>query len=319
MERRLFLKKTGTIAAIGGILPTSVIKSQTKSMGKRKFKMCLNPGAIGVSASQDALLDMAIKYGFEAIVGLPTDLAAMSDKAMSVFLGKMKSNGISFGVAGLPVQFRESESRFREDLAKLPQLAQACQRAGIKGMGTWIMPTNKELTYLENFKQHASRLKETANIIGHYGLSLGLEYVGPKTLMARNKFAFIHTMKETKELITATGESNIGVQLDSFHWFCAGETAADLLTLDRGDIITVDLNDARSGFSADEQIDGKRELPAATGVVDVKAFLEALIQIGYDGPVRAEPFNQPLRDMDDDAALKTTHAAMSKAFGFVGG
>lgn len=319
MERRSFLKKTGTVAAVSSLAPNALLMGQGMTMGKRKFKMCLNPGAVGVSANQADLLDMAIQYGFEAIIGMPSDLAAMSEKATGVYLDKMKANNISFGIAGLPVQFRQSEQRFREDLAKLPDLAKACQRFGVKGMGTWIMPTHKELSYLENFKQHASRLQETANIIGHYGMKLGLEYVGPKTLMARDRFAFIRTMTETKELIYAIGEDNVGIQLDSFHWYCAGEMAADLLSLDKEEVITVDLNDARSGFSADEQIDGKRELPAATGVVDVKAFLEALIQMGYEGPVRAEPFNQPLRDMEDDAALKATHAAMSKAFGMVGG
>lgn len=319
MERRSFLKKAGAVAAVGSLAPNTLIMGQNMMVGKRKFKMCLNPGAIGVSASQSDLLDMAIEHGFEAIVGMPSDLAAMSEKATGVYLNKMKTNNISFGIAGLPIQFRQSEQRFQEDLDKLPALAKACQRFGVKGMGTWIMPTHKDLSYRENFKQHTRRLKETANIIGHYGMSLGLEYVGPKTLMARDKFSFIRTMTETKELIEAIGEDNVGIQLDSFHWYCAGETVADLLSLDKEDVITVDLNDARSGFSADDQIDGKRELPAATGVVDVKAFLEALVQMGYDGPVRAEPFNQPLRDMEDAAALKTTHAAMSKAFGMIGG
>jgi sugar phosphate isomerase/epimerase len=88
--------------------------------------------------------------------------------------------------------------------------------------------------------------------------------------------------------------------------------------LKKDKIITVDLNDARAGYTADEQIDGKRELPMATGVVDIKSFMEALVEIGYDGPVRAEPFNQPLRDMNNEDALKATYNAMSKAFALVG-
>lgn len=318
MERRLFIKKTGTVAALGSMLSTTNLMSQAINTKMRKFKMCLNPGAVGINATQENLLDIAIRHGFEAIIGLPSDLAAMSETAMDAYLAKMKANQISFGIAGLPVQFRESEQKFKEDLEKLPALAKACQRAGLKGMGTWIMPTHKDLTYLENFKQHAARLGEVANIIGHYGLSLGLEYVGPKTLMARDKFSFVRTMKETKELIGGIGEANVGIQLDSFHWYCAGETATDLLTLDKEDIITVDLNDARTGLTPDTQTDGKRELPAATGVIDIKAFLDALVQIGYEGPVRAEPFNQPLRDMEDEAAAKATYAAMKKAFDMIG-
>ena len=109
----------------------------------------------------------------------------------------------------------------------------------------------------------------------------------------------------------------MGFQLDSFHWFCAGETKEDLLTLTNDQIATVDLNDAKAGRTADEQIDGERELPMATGLVDMQSFMDAMVEIGYDGPMRAEPFNQALRDMDDDAALKSTYEAMKKAFDLV--
>ena len=51
--------------------------------------------------------------------------------------------------------------------------------------------------------------------------------------------------------------------------------------------MSVDLNDAPAGIPVDEQVDNKRELPAATGVIDVKAFLGCLKEIGYKGPVRA--------------------------------
>ena len=283
-----------------------------------KFRLCLNPGAIGVSANQRELLELAHRYGFEAMVGMPGQLAEMSPGELDALLADMKEKNITWGAAGLPVQFRTTEAKLREDLTALPRLAEACQRAGITRMNTWVMPTHDELTYRENFRQHRDRLQRIANILGHHGIRLGLEYVGPKTLMARDRYSFIRTMAEAKELIAAIGEPNVGFVLDSFHWYCAGETPADLLTLDKEDIVTVDLNDARAGFTADEQIDGKRELPAATGVVDMKGFLEALTQIGYDGPVRAEPFNAALNEMEDEAAVKATYAAMKKAIDLLG-
>ena len=184
-------------------------------------------------------------------------------------------------------------------------------------MNTWIMPTHDELTYLENFKQHASRLREVAKILDYYSIRLGLEYVGPKTLMARDRHPFISSLRETRELIFEIGAPNVAIQLDSFHWFCAGETVADLLTLSKEEIIVVDLNDAQAGRTADQQIDNERELPGDSGVIDLKAFLGALVTIGYDGPVRAEPFNTKLNSMDNEAALQATYAAMKKSFDLV--
>ena len=71
------------------------------------------------------------------------------------------------------------------------------------------------------------------------------------------------------------------------------------------------------GLEIDEQIDNQRELPSATGVIDLKTFLGALVQIGYDGPIRAEPFNAPLNAMENDAACEATAAAMKKAVSLV--
>ena len=315
-NRRDFIKKTTAVSALA-FVPFSGL--QAFSLNKeRKFKMGLNPGAIGVKLDQNQLLDKAIQYGFESIVAFSGTLAEWSDAQIDEFVGKMKSGNIVWGASGFPMNFRKDKATQRKGLTELPAHAEALQKAGVTRMSTWIMPTHSELTYLENMRQHGKRLKEIARILAHYDIKLGLEYVGPKTLMARDKFSFVHTMAECKELIAETGEPNVGVQLDSFHWFCAGETKADLLSLSNEDIVTVDLNDARAGLSADEQLDGKRELPMATGVIDMKSFMNALVEIGYDGPTRAEPFNQVLNDMDDEAALKATSEAMKKAFALAG-
>jgi len=60
-------------------------------------------------------------------------------------------------------------------------------------------------------------------------------------------------------------------------------------------------------------------LPAATGVIDVKTFLKGLVDVGYDGPVRAEPFNKALNAMGNDEACKSTHAAIKSAVDLIGG
>jgi sugar phosphate isomerase/epimerase len=68
----------------------------------------------------------------------------------------------------------------------------------------------------------------------------------------------------------------------------------------------------------DQQMDLSRELPAATGVVPVGDFLGALQAIGYDGPIRAEPFSKSLNALDNEAAAAATAAALRKAFALVG-
>lgn len=305
MIRRTFLKDT-SVAGIG----LSTMSAWDLNVTKRNFKICLNPGAIGVKANQEQLLAFAKKYNFEAMVALTDELNKWDSSQRKDFVDKMKDMNIHWGASFLPLDFRKDQKTFEEGLKELPLHARTLQSVGGGRMSTWIMPTHDALTYRENFQLHAERLQQVANILGHYGIRFGLEYVGPKTLMARDRHPFVHSMRETKELIEAMGEPNVGFVLDSYHWHCAQEGASDILTLDKEQIVTVDLNDAVAGRDVYHQIDNERELPGRSGVIDIKAFIQALKTMGYDGPVRAEPFNKVLNEMGDDEAIRSTFDAM---------
>ena len=275
--------------------------------------MSLDPGAIGVQVDQLTLIKLAAQHGFEAVTPYPSFLVDDAQKAVAA----LQQKNLVWGVAGLPVEFRQDEAKFKGDLAELPRLAKGLQKAKGTRMSTWIMPTHAELNYLKNFRQHADRLQQVARVLDDHGIRLGLEYVGPKTLRDRDKYAFVSTLEETRALINEIGQSNVGVVLDSFHWYTAEETVDDILTMTNQEVVACDLNDAHQGRAPCEQIDGERELPLATGLIPTKDFLQALIKIDYDGPVRAEPFNRALNELDDQAAVARTAKAMHRAFDLV--
>jgi sugar phosphate isomerase/epimerase len=281
---------------------------------ERKFYAILSLGRLGFQATFPESVELAAKHGFEGLDPDAGYLASLSDDALRRLLDDLQKRNLKFGAAGLPVEFRKDSETFNSDLKKLPATAEVLQRAGISRVNTWIMPCSDDLTYLQNFRQHTERLRRCAQILADHDQKLGLEYVSPRTLWRSQKHPFIHTMSEMKELRAAIGTANLGIQLDSWHWFNAQETRQDLLTLRRQDVITVDLNDAPTGLSIDQYRDDHRELPAATGVIPVQQFLDALLQIGYDGPIQAEPFNAALRALPLDQACAAASAAMKRAF-----
>ncbi len=311
LNRRAFV--TG-IAASAAYLAARPLPA---AVAQRRFTMDLVCGAIGVRLDQFAAIQMAGQFGFESVQPSPHALQPLSDTELAELKQQLKEAGLVWGAAGLPVDFRKDDATFHEGLRSLPALAQGLQRAGATRVSTWLSPTHDQLTYLANFRQHAARLREVAKILQDHGHRLGLEYVGPKKSWSAKRYPFIHSMAETKELIAEIGLQNVGLVLDSWHWYTAGETRADLLTLSNRDVVACDLNDAPAGIPLDQQLDSQRELPAASGVIDLKAFLSALVAMGYDGPVRAEPFNQELNAMDDEAALQATATAMRKAFALI--
>jgi sugar phosphate isomerase/epimerase len=285
-----------------------------QTTGRRKMTIHLTPGTIGVRATQPEVVELAHYYGFEAVEPQVDYLAGLSDADLAKLRDQMQARQLVWGAAGLRVDFRTADEAFMEGMKRLPADAKTLQRAGVTRVGTWMRPTHESWTYRRHFDTYAQRLGKIADVYKDHGIRLGLEYVGPKLSWSAQKHPFIHTMAETKELLAAMGRRNVGFVLDSWHWYTAQETVQDLLTLKNADIVSVDLNDAPAGLKVEQQIDSQRELPCATGVIDVAGFLKALQTVGYDGPVRPEPFNAALRAMPKEQALAATIAAMRKAF-----
>jgi sugar phosphate isomerase/epimerase len=310
MDRRDFLRSGAALAASAAV--------PFRGAAPRRMTIALTPGSIGVDVKgQRELLDLAQRHGFESVEPRAAELAGCSDAQLGELAAEMRGKKLSWAAAGLPVEFRRDDAAFRSGMERLPQLAEGLRRAGATRVGTWIMPSHDELPYTANFRRHAERLREAAKVLGDRGLRLGLEYVGTRHLLLKGRYPFLHTLAETRELIAEIGTGNAGLVLDSWHWWTAGDAAAEIRALRNEDVVSVDLNDAPAGVPREDLQDSKRELPAATGVIDLAGFLNALQAIGYDGPVRPEPFNAALNAMDNEAACAASAAALRKAMALI--
>jgi sugar phosphate isomerase/epimerase len=313
MQNRRGFIKSSSIASLGLISLSQNLYSMDR-LSSRKMKISLMPGTVGINVNTYELLDLAIKNKFESIYPLINDLKKMSTMELSDYLDKMASNSISFDVSILPVDFSQTDSVFNNGIKVLKDYCKVMRKIDSVGFCRWIMPTSNNLTYLKNFKIHKERLKECAKIIGDNDMKLGLEFVGPKTLMARDQFSFIRTINELRELISEIDERNVGYQLDTFHLYCANHSIEDLRFLNKDDIIMCQLNDAVKGRTRDEQIDLERNLPGKTGLIDTAPFLNFLKEVGYDRTVSAEPFNKDLNKMNNEEAAKITYDSIKNSF-----
>jgi sugar phosphate isomerase/epimerase len=314
--RREFLTSAFT-AGVAAALARPLAAAEPPA--RRRMTIDLVCGNLGVKATQREAIDLARRHGFESVFPDAGELARLSDAEVQEVRASLKAAGLVFGAAFLAVDFRKDEETFARGLGELPAYARALQRAGVRRTGTWLPPSSDSLTYLQHFKQTARRLRDIGRVLGDHGVRLGLEYVGPRTAWTARRYPFLHTLAETRELIAEIGVASVGLVLDSWHWYHAGDGAADVQALRNEDVVAVDLNDAPADVPKDQQRDNARELPMATGVIDAAAFLKALAAIGYDGPVRAEPFNEAVRRMPREEAVAATAAAMKKAFALLEG
>ena len=184
--------------------------------------------------------------------------------------------------------------------------------------GSGVGPSSPDREYAANFAWHVARLRPIAETLKEQGCRLAIEFIGPKTLRARNPHEFIYTLGGLIHLWQAIGTGKrFGVLLDVWHLYTSGGSLSDeVYRLENKDVVAVHVNDAPPGIPRDEQIDNQRTLPMETGVLEAVAFMaEAWRAMGYDGPVTAEPFSKRINDLaavDPSAAIAETARSMDK-------
>ena len=226
----------------------------------------------------------------------------------------VEENGLKLGGWGLPVNFRGDLEKYRADLEKLTRYAQIAEEIGCRRVFTWILPSSDEMPFKENFEFHIERLRPIAEILEDHGCCFGLEFVGPKTSRINHKYEFIYTMDGILRLCNEIGTGNLGLLLDSWHWYTTYGTTGQLKKLKSEQVVYVHINDAPSGIPVEEQIDNVRCLPGETGAIDLVGFLRTLREIGYDGPVTPEPFSRKLKEMPVVEAVKLTGKSLDRVW-----
>ena len=178
--------------------------------------------------------------------------------------------------------------------AELPRYAAVAAALGCARATGFQFPGNDDQTWDEQWERALARIRPVAETLRANGSWYGIEFCGPKTFRDTFAHSFVFSMGGLRELAAAVGTGNVGVLLDAFHLYTAGESVADLEGVPVAEIVAVHVNDAVAGRTADEQIDRERMLPLTTGVIPLAPFMQALQAKGYDGPVVVEPFSAEL-------------------------
>jgi len=275
----------------------------------------LSPGAIHVSvANLDEAIAAAQIGGFDGVEFNPSEVADLIEAHGAAFVrDKFAAARIHPAGWGLPTEWRGEKETFTESLKQLDRLAKASAAIGCHRTFTYILPSGPRV-FDENYTFHINRLTPIAKILADHGVRFGLEFIGPITASRWDKHPFIRTMGAMLDMSAEIG-TNAGLLLDAWHWFASDGSMVEIEKLEARKVVYVHVNDAPEGVSLDELQDNDRRLPGQTGVIPIGAFLEALGDIGYDGPVVPEPFYPPLKDLEsDEARLRTVGASMDKIF-----
>ena len=278
------------------------------------MKKTLSLGAMGLRGRGiEESIDVAAASGFDAIVfdiGEASQL--VNDHGLAWLKQRFSDAGVTPGYWGLPFQWRDDAAR-DAGLGALAGQVQLGQELGCGIVATGIPWGLDDLPYEEALPIHVEMLRPVAETVRAGGGHLGIEFIGPKTLRAQNRFEFVYSLERLLEFTAALGTGSVGAVLDIWHLYTAGESNSDIDKLTPVDVAVVHVNDAPVGIPRDEQQDLVRALPLETGVLDVVDFMQRLQQIGFDGPVMPEPFSANLDQLaaqDPLAAARKLGASM---------
>ena len=283
------------------------------------MKLSLHSVILGEDLSLADYVALAEKCGYEGVdFGIEQIIALAPDNPVAAAEELFSRHGIAPAGWFLPLEWRQSEGQFEAGLPELSYQAEVAGGIGCPRCVTWMSPLNEQSA--EEYRAMVvPRFRRIAQILGEFGVRFGLEWVAPRHLRTDpGKYPFIWRMDQTLDLIDEIGEPNLGLLVDSFHWFNAEHTVADLEALSAEQVVHVHINDAPDR-SLDDQRDGEREVPGQ-GIIDLVGFVQALDRIGYSDYMAVEIFNEGLKRMPvEQAACQVQEATAEVIKQAVGG
>ncbi len=257
---------------------------------------------------------LAARSGFEAV---DFDISAAHQLGLQGAAEVLESKGVLPGAIGLPVEWRKDETTFRADLQKLPELAKFAQDLGCRRCCTWVLPDGG-MPRDQYRKISLGRFIEISKVLVENGVRFGLEFIGPHHFRTHPENVWFYDiaggLEVADEVNSHLQSSNVGLLVDCYHWHTAGNSTMDLAAIPLEQIVHVHVNDAPAGVAIPDLQDGVRELPGATGAIDIVGFLSTLSALGYDGPVAVETFSAKLKQMTPDEAAQAAGTAMKSIF-----
>ncbi|BBO68921.1 sugar phosphate isomerase [Desulfosarcina alkanivorans] len=213
----------------------------------------------------------------------------------------------AFNACHADAEFEQSLTTFEQDLS-------LCREAGFDRCVGYVQPSSDTLPYYDHFALLCRRLKRIKPLLEAYGVRLGLEFIGPTTMRRQRRFDFIHTLDGIRALIAAAGSQHcVGIKLDAFHWYTSGAGLLDIEKLAPEEVVYVEVNDGLDGdYDRFTLPEFQRELPGATGTIDLTGMLNKLDALGFEGPVVVEPWNARLREMRPSEAIGKAKAALDR-------
>jgi 2-keto-myo-inositol isomerase len=155
----------------------------------------------------------------------------------------------------------------------------------------------------EDHRRIPERLAIAAEVARTFNVTLAVEFFARSGLLG--------SLGTTLNMIRQSGSNDIGVCLDSFHFFAGISELLDLATVKAGEIAHVHFHDVPGSKPRERVVDADR-LPPGEGVLPLQHLTDALAKAGYQGPLSVELFGPQFSDGDPREVAKRCFQAVRR-------
>jgi len=132
-------------------------------------------------------------------------------------------------------------------------------------------------------------LRELADIASRLGIGLAFEFLGQPGCS-------VQTLDLASEIVERVARPNVGLVIDSFHFYAGGSTIESIDALDAARLFIFHINDAED--LPREQLEDRHRLLPGLGILPLEQIVAGLRRIGYDRVTSVEIFRPEYWERD---------------------
>lgn len=267
------------------------------------MKLALN-GATTMKADLATDVRAAAAAGFDCVeIWAPKLREFLKTRSLSDLKTLFKEGGVKpLSINSIEhITFRDAaaSAQIRTECEELSKIAEAIACPYIVVVPGRFPPGG--LSSYEVIEESVRVLRELASIGERHGVSLAFEFLGQKDCS-------VQTLELADEIVVKVNRRNIGLVIDSFHFYTGGSTIKMIDALDPKRLFIFHINDAEDLPSA-QLTDAHRLLPGL-GILPLREIIEAFRRIGYDGVVSVEIFRPEYWERDPFELAREAKAAV---------
>jgi 2-keto-myo-inositol isomerase len=206
------------------------------------------------------------------------------------------------------ITFRDGEAHAKL-LDECEQLCRIASEINCPYVVVVPSPLPHDESWDEVVKESVRVLEELGRIAERHGVALAFEFLGQPRCS-------VQTLEQASEIVERLARHNVGLVIDSFHFYAGGSSIESIDALDAQKLFIFHINDAED--LPREELEDRHRLLPGLGILPLKEIIGALRRINYNRVTSVEIFRPEYWERDPQELASDARAATTRVLAAAG-